>query len=324
LAWTVRVVEWHVAEGIEGRLTAGLAARQEQRTVGATVSRLQRQVDGLYAETRHFAGRLDDLTDRLDRLEAKSRSWFGSLLSRNLDEQLELLRLETDEAEDRFDEARRNFEAARDELEEARERQEELAATSADYETALQDKEERLLTAGDPRADRLAEIAAEQERQAVVLRDTDDLLTSISWSDRALDTLEHLIGRARKWAVNDLAGGGVFTGKAKYDELGAVGNAATYAEQCLAKLKDELQAYGERKSLETGDPMDSKARFLDVWMDQPYRDLRSFLQIIEAQHRLPRTRSLLQQVGDDLRQRRAEILTATDELTAERRRLLAE
>jgi hypothetical protein len=59
-------------------------------------------------------------------------------------------------------------------------------------------------------------------------------------------------------------------------------------------------------------------------MDHPYRDLRSFRQIMEAQHRLPRTRSLLQQIGDDLRQRRAEILTATDKLTAERQRLLAD
>jgi uncharacterized coiled-coil DUF342 family protein len=154
VTWTVRVVEWHVAEGIEGRLTAGLAAQQEQRSVGATVSRLQRQVDGLYAETRHFAGRLAELSERLDHLEARSRSWFGSLLSRNLDEQLELLRLETDEAEDRLDEARRKFEVARDELDEARDQQEELAATSADYEAALRDKEERLLAAGDPRADR--------------------------------------------------------------------------------------------------------------------------------------------------------------------------
>jgi hypothetical protein len=132
-----------------------------------------------------------------------------------------------------------------------------------------------------------------------------------------------LIKSARRFAVNDLAGGGVLAGKAKHDELAAVGNAAAYAEQCLAKLKDELQVYGERQSLETGEPTDSKARFLDVWMDHPYRDLRSFLQIIEAQHRLPRTRSLLQQIGDDLRQRRAEILTATDELSAERQRLLA-
>jgi DNA repair exonuclease SbcCD ATPase subunit len=310
-----------VSDGIEGRLTAGLAAQREQRSAGAGVSRLQRQVDGLYAETRHFAGRLDELTERLDRLEAKSRSWFGAMLSRNLDEQLELLRLETDEAEDRFEEARRNFEAARDELEQARERQDELAAGSADYDAALQDKEKRLLAEGDPRAARLAEIAAEQERQAVVLQDTDDLLTSISWSDRALDTLEHLIGGARRWAMNSPAG--LLGNKATHDEHAAVGNAAAYAEQCLAKLKDELQAYGERQSSETGEPVDSKARFLDVWMDHPYQDLRSFLQIVEAQHRVPRTRSLLQQIGDDLRQRRAEVLTTIDKLTTERQRLLA-
>jgi DNA repair exonuclease SbcCD ATPase subunit len=317
------VVEWYVAEGIEGRLAAGLAARQEQAAVGASISRLQRRVDGLYAETRHFAGRLDELTARLERLEGKARSWFGSLLYRNLDEQVELLRLETDEVEDRFEEARRNFEAARDELEQARRRQEELAAGSADYDAALQDKEKRLLAEGDPRAGRLAEIAAEQERLAGVLQDTDDLLTSISWSDRALDTLEHLITSARRFALTDLAGGGAMAGKAKYDELAAVSNAAAYAEQCLGKLKDELDVYGERQSLVTGEPMDSRARFLDIWLDSPSRDLQSFLKVAEAQHRLPRTRSLLQQIGDDLRQRRAEVLTTVDKLTAERQRLLA-
>lgn len=80
----------------------------------------------------------------------------------------------------------------------------------------------------------------------------------------------------------------MLSSKAKYDEIAAVGNATAYAERCLAKLEDELQVYGEHR------PLDA----------------------------VPRTRSLLQQIGDDLRRRRAEILTTTDGLTAERRRLL--
>jgi hypothetical protein len=170
---------------------------------------------------------------------------------------------------------------------------------------------------------RLQEIAAEQERQAAVLQEAADLLTTVSWSDRAVDTLEHLTGSARKWALNDVAGGGVLAGKPKYDELAAVGNAAAYAEQCLARLKNEIKAYGERQPLETGLQLDARSRFLDVWIDQPYRDVRSFLRLMDTQRRLPRTRSLLQQIGDDLRLRRAEILTATDQLATERQRLLA-
>lgn len=285
---------------------------------------MQRRVDGLYAETRHFAARLAELDERLERLEAKSRSWFGQLLSRDLDERLELLRLEADEAEDRYDEARTNFEAARNELDQARERQSELAAGVADYDAALQDKEERLTTAGDPRATRLAEIATELERQAAVLQEADDLLTSVGWSGRALDTLEHLVGRTKKAALNDLVGGGMLAGKAKYDEMDALSNAAAYAEQCLGKLKDELLVYGERQSLQTGEPLDSRARFLDVWLDSSGHDVRSLLQVLEAQHRLPRTRSLLQQVDADLRDRRATISTTIDQLIAERRHLLAE
>ncbi|HEY0474121.1 MAG TPA: hypothetical protein VGD34_20770 [Kribbella sp.] len=312
-----------MAEGTEGRLLAGMAARQEQRSTAETISRLQRQVDGLYAETRHVAGRLAELSERLDHLEARSRSWLSSLWSRGLEERVDLLRLETDEAEDRYDEARRKFETARAELNGARERQDELAATSADYEDALKEKEERLLASGDPRAERLQEIAAEQERQAAVLQEAADLLTTVSWSDRAVDTLEHLTGSARKWALNDVAGGGVLAGKPKYDELAAVGKAAAYAEQCLARLKDEMKAYGERQPPETGLQLDARSRFLDVWIDQPYRDVRSFLRLMDTQRRLPRTRSLLQQIGDDLRLRRAEILTATDQLATERQRLLA-
>jgi hypothetical protein len=300
-----------------------MAALQEQRSTAETISRLQRQVDGLYAETRHVAGRLAELSERLDNLEARSRSWLSSLWSRGLAARVDLLRLETDEAEDRYDEARRKFETARAELDEARERQDELAATSADYEDALKEKEERLLASGDPRAERLQEIAAEQERQAAVLQEADDLLTTVSWSDRAVDTLEHLTGSARRPALNDVAGRGVLAGKAKYDELAAVANAAAYAEQCLARLKDEMKAHGERQPLETGLQLDARSRFLDMWIDQPYRDVRSFLQLMETQHRLPRTRSLLQQLGDDLRLRRAEILIATDQLTTERQRLLA-
>jgi hypothetical protein len=300
-----------------------MAARQEQRSTAETIGRLQRQVDALYAETRHVAGRLAELSERLDHLEARSRSWLSSLWSRGLEERVDLLRLETDEAEDRYDEARRKFETARAELDEARERQDELAATSADYEDALREKEERLVASGDPRAERLQEIAAEQERQAAVLQEADDLLTTVSWSDRAVDTLEHLTGSARRWALNDVAGGGVLAGKPKYDELAAVGNAAAYAEQCLARLKDEMKAYGERQPLETGLQLDARSRFLDVWIDQPYRDVRSFLRLMDTQRRLPRTRSLLQQIGDDLRLRRAEILTATDQLATERQRLLA-
>lgn len=302
---------------------AGAAARDEQRGVAESAGRLQRRVDNLYAETRHFAELFTELDERLERLEGKSRSWFGRWLARDLDEQVEVLRLETDEAEDRFNEARGKFEAARDELERARGRQQELAAGAADYDVALRDKEDQLTAAGDPRAGRLAEIAGELERQAAVLQETDDLLTSVGWSDRALDTLEHLVMRTKKAALNDLVGGGVLAGKAKYDEMAAVSNAAAYAEQCLGKLKDELLVYGERQSLQTGAPLDSGARFLDVWLDSSGHDVRSLLRVIEAEQRLPRTRRLLEQVNDDLRVRRSAIATTMDQLTAERRRLLA-
>ncbi len=311
-------------DGIEERLSAGLEARREQRGAGEVVGRLQRQVDGLYAERRHFAGRVDQLRANLDRLEAKSRSWFGSRVSRNLDEQLDLARLETYEAEDRLDDVERRFEAARTALDEARDRQETIEATSSDYEAALEVKEQHLLDAGDPRAERLRGIAADLERQAAVRQELDDLLTSVGWSDRALDTLEHLLGNARSATLADLAGGGVLASKAKYDEIEAVNRAATYAEQCLAKLADELRVYGERRSLHTGLQTDSRTKLLDLWMDSGYGDAQSFLELMKTQQRLPRTRSLLQQVGEDLRLRRAEILTALVELTADRQRLLAQ
>jgi hypothetical protein len=64
-------------------------------------------------------------------------------------------------------------------------------------------------------------------------------------------------------------------------------------------------------------------RFLDIWLDSGRRDVQDFLQLMKTQQRLPRTRSLLQQIGDDLQLRRAEITEALDELTAERQRLLA-
>jgi hypothetical protein len=310
-------------EGVEERLSAGREARQEERGVSQEVSRLQRQVDALYAERRYFAGRVDQLRAAEDHLEARSRSWVSSWLARGLDERLETAREETFDAEDRFDDVERQFEAARVALAAARGRQEVIAGVTSDYEAALDLKERSLLDVGDPRAERLREITSGLERQAAVLRETDDLLTSVGWSDRALDTLEHLVGRARKWALADLGGGGVLSSKAKYDELGAVGNAAAYAEKCLAKLKDELRLYGERQQLTDGLQVDARARFLEIWIDSPYRDLRSFLEIMKTQNRIPRARSLLQQIGDDLRLRRGEILTATDALTVERATLLS-
>ncbi|NEA31513.1 hypothetical protein [Streptomyces sp. SID13031] len=305
------------------RLSAGREARQEERGVSQEVNRLQRQVDALYAERRHFAGRVDQLRAAEDHLKARSRSWISSLFSRDLAAQFEAAREETFDAEDRLDEVERQFEAARVALAAARGHQEAIAGVTSDYEAALDLKERRLLDAGDPWAERLREIIAGLGQQAEVLRETDDLLTSVGWSDRALDTLEHLVGRARQSALTDLADGSFLSSKAKYDELGAVGTAAAYAERCLAKLKDELRLYGERRPLTDGPQVDARARFLDSWIDSPYRDLRSFLAIMKTQNRIPRTRSLLQQIGDDLRLRRAEILTATDTLTAERRTLLS-
>jgi cation transport regulator ChaB len=309
-------------EGIEERLSAGREARQEERGVSQEVNRLQRQVDALYAERRHFAGRVEQLSAAEDHLQARCRSWIRSLFSRDLTEQFEAAREETFDAEDRLDEADREFEAARVALAAARGQQEAIAGVTSDYEAALDLKERNLIDAGDPRAERLREITAGLEREAAVLRDTDDLLTSVGWSDRALDTLEHLVGRARRSALTDLADGSFMSGKAKYDELGAVGTAAAYAERCLAKLKDELRLYGERQHLTDGLQVDARARFLDIWIDSPYRDLRSFLEIVKTQNRIPRTRSLLQQIGDDLRLRRAETLTTTDTLTTERTTLL--
>lgn len=297
---------------------------EEEHFTAETVNRLQRQLDGLYAERKHFAGRLDDLGDNLDRLEARSRSWLATKLSRNLEEQVEFARLEYDEARHRFEEVCQRFETARDELDQARARHDGVIAGAAAEEIALADKENALIEVGDPRAERLRGIAGDLEQQAVVLQETDDLLTSVGWSDRALDTLDHLISRARSAAIKDFAGGGILSGKAKYDELAAVGNAATYAERCLAKLKDELQLYGGRQPVDDGLKVDAQARFLDIWLDRSGGDLRTLMQVIQTQNRVPRTRNLLQQIGDDLRVRRAEILTATDRLTAERRRLLSD
>jgi hypothetical protein len=310
-------------EGVEERLSAGREARQEERGVSQEVNRLQRQVDALYAERRHFAGRVDQLRAAEDHLQARSRSWIRSLFSGDLAQQFEAAREETFDAEDRLDDVERQFEAARAALAAARGQQEAIAGVTSAYEAALDLKERSLLEAGDPRAERLREIATGLEQQAAVLRETDDLLTSVGWSDRALDTLEHLVGRARSMALNDLGGGGILAGKAKYDELGAVGSAAAYAERCLAKLKDELRLYGERQQLTDGLQVDARARFLDVWIDSPYRDLRSFLEIMKTQNRIPRTRSLLQQIGDDLTLRRAEILTTQDTPAAERTALLS-
>lgn len=297
---------------------------EEEHFTAETVNRLQRQLDGLYAERKHFAGRLDDLGDNLDRLEARSRSWLATKLSRNLEEQVEFARLEYDEARHRFEEVCQRFETARDELDQARARHDGVVAGAAAEQIALADKENVLIEVGDPRAERLRGIAGDLEQQAVVLQETDDLLTSVGWSDRALDTLDHLISRARSAAISDFAGGGILSGKAKYDELAAVGNAATYAERCLAKLKDELQLYGGRQPVDDGLKVDAQARFLDIWLDRSSGDLRTLMQVIQTQNRVPRTRNLLQQIGDDLRVRRAEILTTTDRLTAERRRLLSD
>jgi prefoldin subunit 5 len=310
-------------DGVEERLSTGREARQQEREVSQAVGRLQRQVDALYAERRHFAGHLERLRATQERLEVRSRSWISSLFSRDRDGALEAAREETYDAEDRLDDVERRFEAVRAELDAARGQQETIAGTTSDYQAALDLKERQLLDAGDPRAERLHAIATDLQRQAAVLLETDDLLTSVGWSDRALDTLEHLTRSARRWAVTDLAGGGVLAGKAKYDELDAVGNAAAYAERCLAKLKDELQLYGERQQLTDGLQVDARARLLDIWIDSSYRDLRSFLELMKTQNRLPRTRSVLRQLSDDLTLRRAEILTTTDILTTERTTLLS-
>ena len=293
------------------------------REVGEAVSRLQLQVDGLYAETKHFAGRVAQLGEQLDVLERRSRSWFASVLARNLPEQLEQARAEAYEAQERFDDARRRFEQAKADLDEARGRKDDLTINAIEEQAALDDKEQRLLETGDPRAERLRGIAAERDRQAVVLQETDDLVTSVGWSTRALDTLEHLLGGARQATLTDVAGGGRLASKAKYEEIDAVNRAATYAEQCLARLADELRVYGERQPLNTGLEVDPTTRFLDIWFDSGHRDVQDFLQLMKTQQRLPRTRSLLQQIADDLRLRRTEIVEALDELTTERLRLLA-
>jgi chaperonin cofactor prefoldin len=294
----------------------------QQQNSAESVQRLQRQLDGLYAERKHFAGKLAELGEELNRLEARSRSWLAGKLSRNLDEQLEFARLGYDDAQDRFDDVRQRFDAVRAELDEARAQHEGVVAGVAEYENVLADKEKTLLAGEDPRSWHLREIAVKLDQRATELQETDDLLTSVGWSDRAIDTLEHMVGNAKKFAISDLAGGGVLSGKAKFDELAAVAGASAYAERCLAKLKGELSRYGERQPVDTGLKVDAQTRFLDVWLDMGSHDVQTLIQVMQTQNRLPRTRSLLQQIGEDLRLRRAEILTETDRLAAERRRLL--
>jgi len=312
-----------MADGVEERIAAGRAARQELRPLSESVHRLQRQLDGLHAEARHWDKKLTQHYADLDRLERRSGSLFGSLFGGNSEQRLADLRATTYEAEDRYDEARRRLEETRTELDDARAQHDDVQLVADDYEAALDAKEAGLVAAGGPTVDRLHRIAVELEDLAVRLRETDDLLTSVGWADRALDTVEYLVGRATHAAAGDLAGGGILSGKAKFDELQAVQSATTYAERTLLKLSEELRVYGERRSLESGRPLDAGARILDVWLDRPGHDLKAFLDVLQTRKQIPRTRDLVRQVADDLGVRRTEILTATEALSAERTTLLS-
>ena len=312
-----------MADRVDQRIAAGRSARAELQPLSETIHRLQRQMDGLYAETRHWDKKVAHGYDQLDRLERRTGSWLGSLFGRGQEQQLDDLRAELYEAEDRYADARRRFEETRTELDEARDRHDDLQLVADDYAAALDDKESGLLTAGDDTADRLRVIATELEDLAVRLGETDDLLTSVGWSDRALDTLGFLVGRAMPAAAGDLAGGGILAGKAKFDELQAVDSAAAYADRCLSKLSEELRTYGERRPLRSGQPLDAGARLLDVWLDRPGLDVKAFVLVLQARKQIPRTRDVVRQVADDLAVRRTEILAETEALTTERTALLS-
>ncbi|WP_173058993.1 hypothetical protein [Phytohabitans houttuyneae] len=305
-----------MADDVE-RVAAAAAAFRAHEVAAERRRDLEERIDRL---SRQLSDLRDELADQRD----GRRGWLSGLLTTlrgHREEALGRQHIRREAAQHRVAEAEAHLQMMRGEHIAVLARLQELASAPATYRAVLADYQ-HLSQSGDPRAQRLLELADERGRLNEDLADLDKALQAADAAEQALEAVDRKLGRASGWSTVDILSRGTPADGIKYTYIEEAADVAAHADRCLAVLRTELTNIEQVPPATAHLAVDAMTWSLDVGWDATVTNVAVDGRIDRARdniavwaHRVRRAQQRLHQRAADTRERLASI-------EAERSRLL--
>lgn len=310
---------------LEERLSSSAAAAREHSLAQQRVQELQRRIDDLERVAQEQRSAHREEQDDVKQLEGPSITRIFAAVSGSRDEKLARERAEADAAHLRLRHTESQIEALRRDQAREQARVEELSEAPRQLAAVLEEKEEFLREIGDPRADRLFELADEEGQMRGEIRELNEAVEAAQAADTALRDAAVSLDSAGSWSTYDTyLGGGMLASSMKHSHLDKAAEATSHAEECLAVLRTELADVSADSVHAPEVAVGGGMRTMDVWLDNLFTDLAVHDRIKKAQEEVAHAAASVADVMAGLAERAhrtRDRLTAIDE---ERRRILTE
>jgi hypothetical protein len=311
-----------MGEDIETRLAEATARKHAFETATARSQDLARRADQMADEIKRLQAARSDEDRDVRRLEGMSLTRVLASLAGSRDDRLARERAEGEAAAYRVAAAQAQLDAVNRELTGVRAELDRLDSGPADYDAILAEKEAFLKTSTDPRGRRLLDLAAERGTGTGLVRELGEAIAAADTAARALAGLSDTLRSASNWSTYDVLGGGAFSSMVKHSRLDEAAEQAARVDRCLATLRTELADVGAVGP--TGLPVDisGTSRFLDVWFDNIFTDMRVADRIAEARANVGTCVRQVEALRTRLRQQADAAGARLDAIERERQNLL--
>ncbi|MCP2322810.1 DNA repair exonuclease SbcCD ATPase subunit [Hamadaea flava] len=308
---------------IETRLTAAAAALSEQEVTEARREDLLVRQKALHDQVAELRVRATTEQRDVDALGRLSLSSVLATLRGRRDEALAREQAEAVAAAFKLADAEARLAAVDREHSAAEARLLDLGDARYAYEQILDEKEELLARAGGPAGRRLLTLAADRGRLDGEITELAEAIDAAEAAAQALAAAQSLLSSASGWSTYDtFFGGGALSSTMKHDRLDAAARAVGEASELLAVLRTELDDVSGFRVQLPNLAVDGMTRFLDVWFDNIFTDLKVREQIREARMDLELCADAVGEVRGRLDARRLAAADKAAKLEQERRDLL--
>jgi hypothetical protein len=308
-----------MADDVVERVAAAAAAFRAHEVAADRCRDIEERIDRL-------SRRLSGLRARLAEPRDNERGWLNGLLTTlrgHRDAALGRQRAQREAAHQRVAEAEAHLQIMRSEHVAALASLRELALAPAAYRAVLAEYRQ-LSESGDPRAERLLELADERGRLNAELTDLDQALRAADAAQHALDAVDRKLGRASGWSTVDMLSRGTPADSIKYLYMDEATDVAAHADRCLAVLRTELADLEQAPPATAHLAMDAMTRSLDVGWDTTITDVAVDGRIDKARDNIAVWAHRVRRARERLEQRVAETREQLASVEAEHRALLAE
>lgn len=310
-------------DDLEARLTAAAEALREQQIIAHRCEQLDRRLAETEARLAELQAEYVAERRDVERLEGVTLTRVLASLRGGREDQLAREQAEADAAALRVQDAEARIAALQHELDAGRARLEALAGAPAEYEAALNEKEQYLRASADPRRGRVLELADERGRLAGELHEVGEAMRAVAAAQESLLRVEDHLNSASGWSTYDtFFGGGMFSSAIKHSKLDEAAAAAAHADGCLVVLRSELADVGGAGVYAPELGVTDLTRFVDVWLDNVFTDWAVRDRIQDAKRNVATCLHFVGQVGARLNDRAARTQARLEAIASERQELL--